>query len=153
MKLAAAYSLHSGDAEWQRRELYEWLTDLFEVPEIIVEPGCTGRIRSHLQEELTNAGWSCNVRIDPSVDLTVTGRLRDLAFQIQTGNISRAIYDLMKLQYLYEQRKIQTAALAVPTRQAAEIIGSNIAHDERVWKEMQLYDRIITVPLLLVSFE
>ena len=153
MRLAAAYSLHGGEVEWQRRELYEWLTDLFEVPGIIIEPGCTGRIRAHLQGELTNAGWSSNVRIDASSDLTVTGRLRDMVFQIQTGNISRAIYDLVKFQYLYEQRRIETAALAVPTQQAAEIIGSNIAHAERLWKEVQLFNRLFAVPLLLVSFE
>jgi Domain of unknown function (DUF3883) len=106
MKFVGAYSLHSGDAEWQRRDLYEWLTDLFESPSIEIEPGCTGRIRAHLRDELTNAGWSYSVRVDPNFDLTVTGRFRDLAFQIQTGNISRAMYDLLKMEYLYKQKKI-----------------------------------------------
>ncbi len=153
MNFSAAYSLHNGDVEWTRRELYEWLTDLFEAPEIMMGARCTGRIRAHLQTELTNGGWSYNVRIDPTVDLTVTGRFRDLAFQIQTGNISRAVYDLVKLQYLYEQKKIQAAALAVPTRAAADLIASNVAHVDRIWKEVQLFDRIFTMPLLLISFE
>lgn len=153
MKFVEAFSLHSGDAEWQRRELDEWLTDLFEAPTIAIEPGCTGRIRTHLRDELTKAGWSCNVRVDPRFDLTVTGRFRDLAFQIQTGNVSRAMYDLLKLEYLYAEKKIEAAALAVPTKAAAEIIGSNVANVERIWGEVQLFDRIITLPLLLVSFE
>jgi hypothetical protein len=96
MRFVEAFSLHNGDTEWQRRELDEWITDLFEAPGIAIEPGCTSRIRAHLQDELSNAGWSYNVRIDPNFDLTVTGIFRDLAFQIQTGNISRAIYDLLK---------------------------------------------------------
>jgi hypothetical protein len=153
MKFVEAFSLHNGDVEWQRRELDEWLTDIFEAPSIIVEAGCTGRIRAHLREELTNAGWSYDVRIDPGFDLTVTGMYRDLAFQIQTGNISRAMYDLWKLQYLHSQKKIGVAALAVPTRDAAALIGSNIAQVDRIWRELQLFDRIVTVPLLLVSFE
>jgi hypothetical protein len=120
---------------------------------LAVEAGSTGRIRAHLRDELTNAGWSYDVRIDPGFDLTVTGIYRDMAFQIQTGNISRAMYDLWKLQYLYSQTKIAVAALAVPTRDAAALIGSNIAQVDRIWREVQLFDRIITLPLLLVSFE
>lgn len=153
MKFDATYSLHNGDAEWGRRELFEWLTDLFEAPDIEIAVGCTGRIRSHLKAELLEAGWSYDVRISQSHDLTVTGMFRDLAFQVQTGNISRAMYDLLKLEYLYKEKKIQAAALAVPTKSAAEIIGSNIANVERVWNEVQLFDRVLSVPLLLVSFK
>lgn len=153
MKFAGAYSLHNGAAEWQRRELMDWLTDLFEAPNIEIAPGCTGLIRSHLRDELTNAGWSYNVRVDPNFDLTVTGIHRDTAFQIQTGNISRAIYDLVKLQYLYTQKRIEVAALAVPTKAAADIIASNVSNVDRLWGEIQLFDRIITLPLVLISFE
>ena|ERR1043165_8846115 len=153
MRFVEAFSLHNGETEWQRRELYEWLTDLFEAPSILIEPGSTGRIRAHLHDELSNAGCSHNVRIDPNFDLTVTGIYRDLAFQVQTGNISRAMYDLIKLQYLWTQKKIEAAALAVPTKTAADIIGSNVANVDRLWGEVRLFDRIVTVPLLLISFE
>jgi hypothetical protein len=153
MKFASAFSLHNGDAEWARRELSDWLTDLFEAPAIEIGAGCTGQVREHLRDELTNAGWSYNVRIATGFDLTVTGMYRDLAFQVQTGNISRAMYDLMKLQYLYTQKKIEAAALAVPTKAAADLIASNVSHVDRVWSELQLFDRIITLPILLVAFE
>jgi hypothetical protein len=153
MKFAGAYSLHNGQAEWEKRELSDWLTDLFEAPSINIGTKCTGNIRSHIVNELSARGWSHNVRIDPNYDLTVTGRYRDLAFQIQTGNISRAIYDLMKIQYLYQQGKIEAAALAVPTKAAGLLIASNVASVERVWGEVQLFDRIITCPLLIVGFE
>lgn len=153
MKFARAYSLHNGQAEWEKRDLSDWLTDLFEAPGIPIGAKCTGRIREHLETELIANGWAHNVRIASNFDLTVTGRYRDLAFQIQTGNISRAIYDLMKLQYLYLQGKIEAAALAVPTKAAAVTIASNVASIERLWGEVQLYDRIITFPLLVVGFE
>jgi hypothetical protein len=153
MKFAGAYSLHNGDAEWEKRELADWLTDLFEAPDVPVGPGCTGLIRDYLQEELTRGGWAQSVRIDPNSDMTVGGRYRDLAFQVQTGNISRAMYDLLKFQYLYLQGQIEAAALAVPTKKAAASIASNVASVERIWNEVQLFDRIITFPLLIVSFE
>lgn len=153
MKFAGAYSLHNGQIEWEKRDLSDWLTDLFEVPSIAIGPRCTGHIRDHLRDELTRAGWSYGVRIDQHFDLTVTGRYRDLAFQIQTGNISRAMYDLLKLQHLYVQGKIEAAALAVPTRDGAATIASNVANAERVWGEVQLFDRIITLPLLIIGFE
>jgi hypothetical protein len=153
MKFVSAYSSHNGVAEWQRRDLYDWMTDLFVAPEIEIKYGCTSAIRSHLRHELTIAGWSYNVRVDPDFDLTVTGIFRDTAFQIQTGNIARAIYDLVKLQYLYAGHRIQAAAIAVPTKSAAALIGSNVANAERLWGEVNLFDRIITVPLMLVAFE
>jgi hypothetical protein len=153
MKFASAYSLHHGDVAWEERDQSDWLTDLFEVPHIAIEPGCTGKIRSHLRDELTGAGWSYNVRIDTRLDLTVTGMSQDLAFQIQTGNISRAMYDLLKIQYLFDQKKIEAAALAIPTKKAADIIASNVSNVDRVWGELQFFNRIITVPLLLVAFE
>lgn len=152
MEFVRSYSSHHGADEWKRREMFDWVTDLFAVPEIEVKFGCTSAIRAHLKNELTNEGWAYNVRIDAEYDLTVTGMYRDLAFQIQTGNIARAIYDLLKIQYLYQEKKIQTAAIAVPTKEAAALIGSNVAHDERLSAELQLFDRIITVPLMLIAF-
>lgn len=153
MEFVRCHSNHHGVDEWKRREKFDWVTDLFAVPSLAIASGCTSAIRSHLKEELTKAGWAYNVRIDPEYDLTVTGMYRDLAFQIQTGNIARAIYDLMKLQYLYHEKKIQSAAIAVPTKEAAALIGSNVAHDERLSGEMVLFDRIITVPLMLIAFK
>ena len=152
MEFVRSYSSHHGVDEWKRRDMFDWATDLFAVPNIEVKYGCTSAIRSHLKDQLTDAGWAYNVRINAEYDLTVTGIYRDMGFQIQTGNIARAIYDLMKLQYLYHEKKIQTAAIAVPTKEAAALIGSNVAHDERLSGELELFDRIITVPLMLIAF-
>lgn len=153
MEFVRSYSNHHGADEWERRDMFDWVTDLFAAPNVVVNAGSTSTIRLHLKNELTKAGWAYNVRIDPRYDLTVTGAYRDMAFQIQTGNIARAIYDLMKLQYLYHEKKIQAAAIAVPTKEAAALIGSNVAHDERLSGEMVLFDRIITVPLMLIAFK
>jgi len=154
MKLAYTYDdHHSSGAEWERRDLKEWLTDVFEAPAVTVEPRCTPVVRKHVEDEFLNEGWALNVNLDKGSGLSVFAMRDDLAFQLQTGNMSRAPYDLLKLQYLFQSKRIGAAALALPTKKAAKTIGDNIANAERVIKELELFDRVITVPILVVAFE
>ena len=154
MKLAYTYDdHHSAGMEWERRELKEWLTDVFEAPAVKIAPRCTQNIRKHVEGEFMNEGWALDVRLDSDSGIKVFSVKDDLAFQLQTGNMSRAPYDLLKLQYLFQSEKIESAALALPTKEAAKIIGDNIANAERVIKELQLFDRVITVPIIVVAFE
>jgi hypothetical protein len=154
MKLAFTYDEHhNAGAEWEKRDLKEWLTDIFEAPGLQIAPKCTQEIHQHIQQEFINDGWALDVRLDQKHQLAVTAIKDDLAFQLQTGNMSRAPYDLLKLQYLYQSNRITAAALALPTRDAAKIIGDNLANAERVCREMKLFDRVITVPILVVAFQ
>lgn len=153
MKLAWAFNHHNADAEWVERDARDWLTDVFAAPGVKLRPGGTGDIRQHVTAEFEKEGWAINVKIDPNYDLTVFALRDDLAFHLQTGNMSRAPYDLLKLQYLFEAKRIEAAALALPTRDAAHVLGSNIANADRVSSELSLFGRIITVPILLVAFE
>ena len=153
MRLNATYSYHSGVDLWKERELYEWVTDIFEAPMISVGERSTIDIRSHLKSELEVDGWAFNVRIDADSDMAVFARKEELAFQLQTGNISRYAYDLLKLQYLYSKKEIESAVLAVPTKKAASKIGSNIANVERIWKELNVFDRFICIPMVVIAFE
>ena len=75
-----------------------------------------------------------DVRIDAESNLTVFARKTDLVFQLQTGNICRYAYDLLKLQHLYAKNEIEGAILAIPTKNAASDIGSNITNEDRVTK-------------------
>jgi hypothetical protein len=153
MKLAFTDEHHKGDVIWADRDLFEWVTDVFEAPGISIRPKCTTVIRQHVADEFQKEGWALDVRIDQEVGLTVFAIKDDLAFQLQTGNMSRAPYDLLKLQYLYTSGKIEGAALALPTKACASKIGDNIANFERVAKELEVFDRVITVPILLIAFE
>src|SRR5262245_633162 len=140
MKFAYVHDHHNASAEWSRRELQEWLTDVFEAPDLRIADRCTPHIRHHVQTELEKEGWAINVKINQDLGLTVFAMREDLAFQLQTGNMSRAPYDLLKLQYLYSIERIESAALAVPTKSCAERIGSNIANAERICNELQLFN-------------
>ena len=153
MRYVEAFSHHNGEAEWQKREQFEWLTDVFVAPAINIGKGTTPLIRAHVKEQFLNQGWTSEIRLDPAFDLSITAMKDDMAFQMQTGNVSRAFYDLLKLQFLYTAEKIEAAALAVPSQLAAQRIGSNIASFNRVMNELSLFNRVISVPLLLISFE
>lgn len=154
MKLKYTYDQHhEAGVEWEKRELKEWVTDVFEAPSIKIGKGCTSDIREHVESEFLNEGWALGVRLDTDSQIKIFSLKDDLAFQLQTGNMSRAPYDLLKLDYLYKSGKIEAAALALPTKDAAKAIGLNIANAERVIRELKLFDRVITVPILVIAFE
>ncbi len=154
MKLAYTYEdHHSAGSEWQRRDLKEWLRGVFEAPAVKIEPRCTPNIRKHVERELLHEGWALNVNLNQAHGLSVLAMRESLAVQLQTGNISRAPYDLLKLQYLFQSERIEVAALALPTKESARIIGDNVANAERVIRELKLLNRVITVPMLVVAFE
>lgn len=153
MNLAGVFDHYHGVEEWKRRDAYEWLTDVFEVPDIQLRPKCTPDIRRHVASEFEKEGWALDVKLDQDLGLTVFAMRDDMAFQLQTGNMSRAPYDLLKLEYLFKSKRIQCAALALPTRNGANAIGDNIANADRVWNELKLFDRVISVPIVLIAFE
>lgn len=152
MRFEYIHDHHHAAAEWRDRDLYEWITDVFEAPAITIGPGSTNEIRAHISSEFAAEGWALNVKIDQELSNTISAIKGELGFQIQTGNMSRAPYDLLKLQYLFQSKKISTAAFALPTKLAASKIGSNIANFERICKELTIFDRVITVPVLVIAF-
>jgi hypothetical protein len=153
MNFDHVYDHHNAVAEWTRRDQYEWLTDVFEAPGIKMREGCTGEVREHVRRDFELQGWAINVKIDQSLGLSVFAIRGELAVQLQTGNISRAAYDLLKLQQLYQAQRIEAAALAIPTKECAAILGSNIANADRLSQELQLFNRIITVPIVVIAFK
>jgi hypothetical protein len=61
--------------------------------------------------------------------------------------------DLLKLQTLYTGGSIKTAILVVPTYLAAKALGDNLANYERLTREMEIFERVITVPLAIIGME
>jgi hypothetical protein len=153
MRLDHVYDHHNAVAQWAARDLENWLTDVFEAPAIKLREGCTTEIRDHVRREFEKEGWAINVKIDPDLGLSVFAIKNDLGFHLQTGNVSRAAYDLLKLQHIYNSGRIEAASLAVPTKEAAEVLGSNVANADRITKELQLFSRVISVPIVLVAFK
>ena len=154
MRFAYTYDNHHGAGfEWEKRKLKKWLESIFDAPTISIGLRCTTDVRTHVKSEFLNEGWALDYCLDSDARLKVFSLKEDMAFQIQTGNMARAPYDLLKLEYLYKSGRIETAALALPTHHAARKMGDNIAYAERIIRELKLFDRVITLPLLVLAFE
>ncbi len=151
MKLSYIQSHHYGEEEWKRRGMFDWLCNACDNEEIKLKD--TKRVQEHFRNILTLTGWSGPARISVDSNLTVFSLKADLAFQVQLGNISRCAYDLLKIQYMYQAGKINTAALVLPTNSASKQLGTNSANSSRVWNELQIFNRVVTVPLLLLAIE
>ncbi len=154
MKLAYIYEDHHDAGKiWSQNKFKTWLLSVFEAPTVRIGPRCTSKIRKHVEQEFLSEGWALDVQLNQEHRLTVFSMLDRLSFHLQTGNMSRAPYDLLKFQYLFQCGRIEAAALALPTKHAAGLIGDNIANADRVIKELKLFENVITVPILVVVFE
>jgi hypothetical protein len=111
------------------------------------------QIRFAILNKLRSAGWSKEVRLSSLSGITVTSMQQNTALCLQTGNMSRFYADLIKLQYLFVIGNIQDAVYIVLTRKLAKQLGSNLAHFERLVEELKLFDKVITVPMLVVGIE
>jgi hypothetical protein len=153
MQIGKIYSQHGGRELWEKTSQITWLERVFLEDKLQMVPGASESIRSHVEMELAKAGWALNFPVDPEFNLVITAKKDQFGFQIQTGNISRAAYDLIKLQTMYLSRQIDAACLAVPSGSAASKLGGNLANGNRLSEELKLFSRHITVPLILVTFE
>lgn len=122
---------------------------------------CTVQIRTRSASTLrasvlgrlrTVDGWSQAVRIRATRGLTITAMNNSVGLCLQTGNMARFYADLLKLQAQYLDEKLTSAIYILPTRDAARRLGSNIAHYERFTAELQIFQRVITVPLVVIGF-
>jgi hypothetical protein len=151
MKLAYCRSHHYGEDEWKKRDLYNWICAACNNPHINIKD--TKKVQQHFRDELTLSGWSGPARLSVDSNLSVFSLKSDLVFQIQMGNISRCAYDLLKIQYLYQSGKVNVAALVLPTNSASKQLSTNTANAHRVWNELQIFNRVLTVPILLLAIE
>lgn len=153
MRVVQINSYSGGREEFEKLGYLDFLTESLTNNKLQMKPGCTSKIRSHIDEALKIDGWSVPYQIKGNNNLKITAKKDNMVFQVQTGNISRYSYDLLKLQYVFEERDANCACLAVPSTSAAKKIGGNLANGERIAKEMEIFFKFINVPLLLLTFD
>jgi hypothetical protein len=144
------YSHRCKPEDWDDKKVAS-VVDIIRDIRIKIRGGCSSRLREAILKELRGRGWSSKVKLSHSSQITITAVNGDLALCIQTGNISRFYADLLKLQYLYLRGSIISAIYVLPTKQNAKLMGSNLAHFERLVEELKLFAEIITVPIFIVG--
>ncbi|AXY36811.1 BglII/BstYI family type II restriction endonuclease [Bacillus velezensis] len=121
--------------------------------EIKIEKGCASVLRKAVERLIQLQGWSGKIKIDKSKGITITSMKDNVGLCLQTGNVGRFYADILKLQTLYLNGKAEAGMLILPTKQAANIMGDNLVNYERCVEELDLYKKIITMPILVIGID
>src|SRR5687767_13834524 len=114
MRVARTMSYGGADDIIDSIGLQPEILGLVSAPHFRVGRGLTGALKRHLNQELAKLGWATRPRLNPSLGLNVNGIKSQVALTIQTGNIARAYYDLLKFEFLFVSGRIRAAALLIP---------------------------------------
>lgn len=120
----------------------------------IRRPISTQKIRTSILKRLHDDGWSDEIRVAPAHSkMDITSMKSDIGLCFQTGNMSRFYADILKLQTLYADKVIKGSICIVPKRVFAKSFGQNIVNFERLVKEITIFRKTITVPILIYGIE
>ncbi len=113
---------------------------------------------SHFKNDLSTLlkveGWSDQVRVSKTSQISITSMREDIGLCAQTGNMARMYADMMKLQALYMDERIKAGIFIVPTKACAMEFGGNVANFERLVNELtNIFAKVITVPMAIVGFD
>ena len=144
---------HEGGEAAIAKSVARGVEEALELTTVRIGPKCTRDIRQRLGEQLRTRGWSDAVRISARRGITITAAHGSVGLCVQTGNMARFYADLLKLQAQYLDGKLSAAVYVLPMASAAVSMGSNIVNFERFTGELELFRKVITVPLLVLGFE
>ena len=106
-----------------------------------------------LLSKLHSCGWTDSFPLSVYSKIAITSKNNNIGLCIQTGNVARVYADLLKLQTLYTDEKINAGILVLPTKECADAIGTNVANYERLLRELSyIFAKVITIPMLIVCF-
>lgn len=121
---------------------------------VVVKKGAAAKIREELVRLLDNSGWSGEMQVEPPSKITIASKKNEVGLCIQTGgNMSRMYADILKLQKLYMENSIKSAAFILPAAPAARVLGQNIANADRLIAELQIFRKVIHMPIAVFAFE
>ena len=153
MRVIEEYSHRFGLEALKKKGLYADICELVNIPEIGMARGNARRINRKVQGRLSDTGWALKPLVHADYNLEINGLKNKVGLTVQTGNVARAFYDLLKFEVMHKNNRIDLAVFIVPTSGAATALGSNIANFARITKELNLFQHIITVPCLVLGID
>jgi len=133
--------------------ILDQIDSIFSSLTIAIKRFAASKINHEVSLRLKEFGWSDSVRLAEGSKITITSIKDDVGLCMQTGNVSRIYADLLKLQSLYVNDSIKSAIIIVPTGKAARKLGGNIVSFERLCRELPIFARVITLPIIIIAFE
>ncbi len=151
---AITYAHRFGDRSIPECILREVLEAIYACPSKLCV-GATERIKDEILGHLHHSGWPSEVMIDPTSNIRITSVKSKVGLCLQTGNTGRMYADLLKLQTLYLRGSIDAGIFIVPTHAAVGALGksSNVVHLDRLSRELPIFERAVSVPLLAIGIE
>lgn len=117
-------------------------------------------LNARLDDAFQRRGWNLQPPIvSPNrSEGPVTGLKGDykkgrLQVEAQFGNMARWYTDVFKFQLSYSLDEIDVAVLVVPTQAFANLIDENVAHFERVSRELPWAKMSLTLPIWVIAIE
>lgn len=144
------FSHNEGDVIVDKK-IKEQLLKTIETTSFKIREGCADDLRKVILRQLKSSGWSDDFKLDAHSQISLTSSIDDHVLCFQTGNMSRFYADLLKLQYVFKNKKAKAAFYLIPLKPAAKLMGSNIAHFDRFTFELNLFKNIITIPTLVIG--
>lgn len=122
---------------------------------IAIKPavGAAAKMRDAFLLNLKGSGWSSEVSVSRDSDMTITSLKNGVGLCLQTGNMARIYADLIKLQAMYLDNSIGSAAIILPSHLLAKQLGSNIAQAKRLQRELEIFKKAYHVPTLVFALE
>lgn len=144
---------HNGADKAVSHTIKDALIKILESTDFEIYEGCADKLRKIILVQLKEVGWSDDFKLDAHSQISLTSSNHDHALCFQTGNMSRFYADLLKLQFVYKNKKARAAFYIIPSKVAAKKMGSNIAHFDRFCFEIKLFKDIVTVPTLIIGIK
>jgi len=142
---------HNEGAQLVDKKIKEQMLNVLESTKYKITEGCADELRKVILAQLKSFGWSDDFKLDANSQISLTSSIDDHVLCFQTGNMSRFYADLLKLQYVFTNRKAKAAFYLMPSKEAAKKMGSNIAHFDRFKSEITMFKEIITIPILVIG--
>ncbi len=155
MKCVAEYSSAEGRQVLEKLGLYSTLKDALAAPHLVVRRGVSRELKAHVGAVLARSGWAFDIRLGSGSQVSLSAfHHLGAGVQVQTGNVARAFYDLLKLQSMFDQERMKVGVMLLPTKAAARTLGDNIANFDRTRLEHDYYfSNAIDLPLMMFAFE
>jgi hypothetical protein len=135
------------------KALHKSVSDAIAAVKTKLVEGASPAVRDEIMGRLTSEGWSAEVRVSADSEMTITSIRDHVGLCLQTGNMARAPYDLLKLQTLYYEGYIRAAVLIVPSRDAAKKLGKGLVDASRLARELAIFKKAYNVPTVVFSLE
>lgn len=109
--------------------------------------------RNLVKSQLDTLNLIDNLKVDSRLKVVVQSFKDKVALQTSFSNSARRMLDLVKFQHLYNHNIIQSAIYVVFSKDVAQVVANNTLHAEQIKVELEVYKKIITVPIILIEIK